>query len=98
MMTLSTRSQAVAATIASRSANPGLTPEPNIVEPPCLQASSMPVAAVAEVVAGDERRGRHDVHTRRQDAHQLVDVDPHRVVDDAVGFQRQQSVDVVGGR
>ena len=41
MMTLSTRSQAVAATIASRSANPGLTPEPNIVEPPCLQASSI---------------------------------------------------------
>ena len=41
MVTLSTRSQPVAATIASRSAKPGLTPEPNIVEPPCLHASSI---------------------------------------------------------
>ncbi len=32
-----------------------------------------------------------------EDAHQLVDVDPHRVVDDDVGFQREQRVDVVGG-
>ena len=97
MMTLSTRSQAVAATMASRSAKPGLTPEPNIVEPPCLHASSIRSRSVAEVVPGDERRGRDDVHARRQDAHQLVDVDPHRVVDDAVGFQRQQRVHVVGG-
>ena len=35
--------------------------------------------------------------TRRQDADQLVDVDPHRVVDDDVGFEREQRVDVVGG-
>ena len=41
IVTLSTRSQAVAATIASSSAKPGLTPEPNIVDPPLLQASSM---------------------------------------------------------
>jgi hypothetical protein len=33
----------------------------------------------------------------RQDADQLVDVDPHRVVDDDVGFEREQRVDVVGG-
>jgi hypothetical protein len=41
MVTLSTRSQPVVATIASSSAKPGLTPEPNIVEPPCLHASSI---------------------------------------------------------
>ena len=57
-----------------------------------------PVAAVALVVAGDERRRRDDVHARRQDADEFVDVDPHRVVDDDVGLQGQQRVDVVGGR
>ena len=56
-----------------------------------------PVAIGAQVVARDERRRRHDVHARRQDAHQLVDVEPHRVVDDAVRLQREQRVDVVGG-
>jgi hypothetical protein len=40
MVTLSTRSHAVAATIASNSANPGLTPEPKSVDPPFWQASS----------------------------------------------------------
>ena len=55
------------------------------------------VAPFAQVAAGDERRGRHHVHPRGKDAHQFVDVDPHRVVDDAVGLQRQQRVDVVGG-
>ena len=55
------------------------------------------VAAVALVVAGDERRRRDDVDARRQDADELVDVDPHRVVDDDVGLQGQQGVDVVGG-
>ena len=39
-----------------------------------------------------------DVDAGREDAHQLVDVEPHRVVDDAVGPQREQRVDVVGGR
>ena len=98
MLTLSTLAQPVAATMASSSAKPGLTPEPNIVEPPCLHASSIWSRPSPEVVPGDERRGRHDVHARRQDAHEFVDVDPHRVVDDAVRFQREQRVDVVGGR
>ena len=84
-------------TMANSSTKPGLMPVPNIVEPPLLARVDDPVAAVTLVVAGDERRRRHDVHARRQDAHQLVDVDPHRVVDDAVGLQREQRVDVVGG-
>ena len=56
------------------------------------------VAVGTQVLPGDERGGRHDVHTRRQDAHQLVDVLPHRVVDDAVGFERQQRIHVVRRR
>ena len=65
MVTLSTRAQPVAATMASSSAKPGLTPEPNIDEPPCLHASSIRSRPAPEVVPGDERRGRHDVHARR---------------------------------
>ena len=97
MVTLSTRSQTVAATIASRSAKPGLTPGAEHRRAALLARLVDPVAAGAQVVAGDERRGGHHVHSRRQDAHELVDVDPHRVVDDAVRFERQQRVDVVGG-
>ena len=55
------------------------------------------VATVAERVAGDERGGRHDVDARLEDAHHLVDVGPLGVVDDAVGLEREQRVDVVGG-
>lgn len=40
MVILSIRSHAVAATMASSSAKPGLTPEPNRVEPPLRHASS----------------------------------------------------------
>jgi hypothetical protein len=54
------------------------------------------LAALAEVVAGDKRCRGDDIHAGRQDADQLVDVVPHRVVDHAVGFERQQRVDVVG--
>ena len=38
---LSTRSQMVADTMANSSAKPGLTPVPNIVEPPRRHASTM---------------------------------------------------------
>ena len=38
-----------------------------------------------------------DVDAGLEDADELVGVGPHRVVDDAVGLQRQQGVDVVGG-
>ena len=84
--------------MANSSAKPGLTPDPKIVEPPFSQASDSPVAALAQVVSGDEGRRGHHVDARGQDADQLVDVDPHRVVDHAVGFQGEQRVDVVGGR
>jgi hypothetical protein len=47
--------------------------------------------------SGDERRRGHHVDAGRQDADQLVDVDPHRVVDNAIRLQREQGVDVVGG-
>ena len=57
----------------------------------------MRVAPLAERVAGDERRGRHDVDPGLEDPHHVVDVGPLRVVDDAVGLQREQRVDVVGG-
>ena len=40
-VTLSTRSQMVADTMASSSAKPGLMPEPNMVEPPRSQASTI---------------------------------------------------------
>jgi len=56
------------------------------------------VAAVAEVAPGDEGRGRDHVDAGGQDADQLVDVEPHRVVDHAVRFQGEQRVDVIGGR
>ena len=38
-VTLSTRLHTIAETMASSSAKPGLTPDPNIVEPPFSQAS-----------------------------------------------------------
>ena len=38
---LSTRSQMPAATMDSWLTYPGLMPEPNIVEPPCLQAAAI---------------------------------------------------------
>ena len=47
-------------------------------------------------MAGDKRCRGDDIHAGRRDADQLVDVVPHRVVDHAVGFERQQRVDVVG--
>ena len=68
-------------------------PEPNIVEPPRRHASAIR-SRLTLVVPGDERRRRD---AGFQDAHQFVDVDPHRVVDDDVRLQRQQRVDVVGG-
>ena len=55
------------------------------------------VSTVTERVTGDERRGRHDVDARFEDAHHLVDIGPLGVVHDAVGLERQQRVDVVGG-
>jgi len=55
------------------------------------------VAALAEVVPGDEGRGRHDVHARLENAGQLVDVDPHRLVGHDVWLQREQRVYVIGG-
>ncbi len=83
--------------MASSSAKPGLMPEPNIVEPPCWHASAIRSRPSPRLWPVMNDGGGHDVHARRQDAHQLVDVDPHRVVDDAVGLQREQRVDVVGG-
>ncbi len=50
---------------------------------------------VAQRVAIDERGGADDVHTGLEDADELVDVGPHRVVDDAVGPEREEGVDVV---
>ena len=46
---------------------------------------------------GDERRGGDDVDPRLEDANKFVDVDPHRVIDDDVGLQGEQRVDVIGG-
>ena len=83
--------------MASSSAKPGLTAGPEDRRAALLAGLEDPVAAVAQVVPGDERRRRHHVDARGQDADQLVDVDPHRVVDHAVRFQREQRVDVIGG-
>lgn len=55
------------------------------------------VAPGAEAGAGDELRCGHDIDAGGQDADQFVDVGEHRVVDHAVGPQRQQRVDIIGG-
>lgn len=57
-----------------------------------------PATAVAEVVSGNERGRRHHVGAGRQDPDELIDVDPHGVVDDTVRFQREQRVDIIGSR
>ena len=44
------------------------------------------------------RAGAHDVLARRQEPTQLVDVEAARHVQDAVGLERDERVDVVGGR
>ncbi len=96
IVTLSTRSQAVAATIASSSAKPGLTPGAEHRGPAGLARFLDAGTALAEVMPGDERGRSDDVDTGRQDPDEFVDVDPHRVVDHAVRLERQQGVDVVG--
>ena len=73
-------------------------PVPKIEEPPRSQASTRRSRPSPRECAGDERRGGDDVDARLEDADQLVDVEPHRVVDDAVGLQREQRVDVVRRR
>ena len=97
IVTLSTRSQMLADDDGQQLGEARADPGAEHRRAAALARLDDPVAAGAQVVSGDERRGGHDVDARRQDAHQLVDVEPHRVVDDAVGLQRQQRVDVVGG-
>ena len=84
--------------MANSSAKPGLTPDPKIVAAALLAGLQQSVATFAQVVSGDEGRRGHHVDARGQDVDQLVDVEPHRVVDHAVGFQGEQRVHVVGGR
>lgn len=48
--------------------------------------------------AVDEGSRRHDVGAGLEDADHLVHVEPHRVVDDAIGLEGQQRVDVIRGR
>ena len=79
------------------SAKPGLMPAAEDRHAALLARGDEPVAAVAEGVAGDERGGADHVDAGLEDPHHLVDVRPLRVVDDAVGPQREQRVDVVGG-
>jgi hypothetical protein len=50
-----------------------------------------------ERVARDEGCRGNDVHAGREDPHELVEVRELRVVDDAIGLQRKESVHVVGG-
>ena len=83
--------------MATSSAKPGLTPVPNSVEPPALARLDEAVAVGAEAAPVDERRGGDDVDPGLEDADQLVDRRPHRVVHDAVGLQPEQQVDVVRG-
>jgi hypothetical protein len=71
-----------------------LIPDPKIDDPPRSHASTI--------------RARHSsprecpvmnaavVTTLAQDADQPVDVDPHRVVHNAIRLQRQQGVDIPG--
>ena len=47
---------------------------------------------------GQLRTGAHDVLARRQEPAQLVEVEAARHVQDAVGLERDERVDVVGGR
>ena len=64
--------------------------------PAALARGRDAVVVVAEPSAVDERRRADDVHPCFEDADHLVGVGPHRVVDDAVGLQRQEGLDVVG--
>ena len=58
-----------------------------------------PLAPVVGVrLAVDEGRRGDDVDAGLEDADHLVHVEPHRVVDDAVGLEGEQRVDVVRGR
>ena len=76
---------------------PGADAGPEHRGPAPLAGGGDPVTVAAQRVAGDEGRGADDVDAGFEDAHELVDVPPHGVVHDAVGFQGQQGVDVVGG-
>ena len=49
-------------------------------------------------LAVDEGRRGHDVGAGLEDADHLVHVEPHRVVDDAIGLEGQQRVDVIRRR
>ena len=99
MVTLSMRSQALPRHDGEQLGEAGADAGAEHASTPPCSASLVDRRAVdAEIVAGDERCRGHDVHARRQDADHLVDVEPHRVVDDAIRFQRQQRVDVVGGQ
>ena len=86
-VTLSTRLQMPATVMASSSTNPGLMPVPNSDEPPRSHASTRRSRSGAEPAPVDERGGRDDVDAGLEDADQLVDRRPHRVVDDAVGLR-----------
>ena len=96
-VTLSTRSQIVADTMANNSAKPGLMPVPNIVEPPRRHASVIRSRPAPRLWPVMNAAVATTFTPGRQDAHQLADVEPHRVVDHAVGLQVEQRVDVVGG-
>ncbi len=96
-VTESTRSQMPADTMIEHVGEPRVDAAPEDRRAPVLARVDDAGAPVAERVAGDERRGAHDVDARLEDPHHLVDVGPLRVVDDAVGPQREQRVDVVGG-
>ena len=96
-VTLSTRSQMLVDTIASSSAKPGLTPEPNMVEPPRSHASTIRSRSGPRLCPVMNAAVDTTLTPADEDAHQLVGVRPHRVVDDAVRRQGEQRVDVVGG-
>jgi hypothetical protein len=98
MLTLSTLAQPVAATMASSSAKPRADAGAEHRRPASLACFSDLVTALTLVVPGDEGRRRDHVDACRQDAHEFIDIDPHRVVDDDIRFQREQRLGVVGGR
>ena len=96
IVTLSTRSQMLARGDADELDEAGADAGAEHRRATPLAGVDDAVAIGAEAAAVDERRGADDVDAGLEDADELVDVGPHRVVDDAVGLQGEQRVDVVG--
>jgi hypothetical protein len=75
----------------------GADARPEHRRPAALAGPHDAIAVGARGTPVDERGRADDVDAGLEDAYDLVGVGPHRVVDDAVGLQREEEIDVIGG-